>query len=148
MNLQYRGNLYQGMEAEPISAQASSSDSNGSAALNLNLVNRGLVNQQGHFAPQGTESFEDLAETAVKHYQAARYFDALTFIKRALEQGIQAPHLWAVQADCLAQIGRFDEAIASIERAITMEPGNVEFQRDRDILKRLRRMHDLRNIMS
>lgn len=78
--------------------------------------------------------FQELSDTGIKHYQEGRYQQALEDLSQALRYIPQASRLWAIRAECLAQLNRYDDAILSMDYAIRLEPSNQTLQRDRQLL--------------
>ena len=63
-----------------------------------------------------------LGDLASLRIAQERYEDALTLFERAIEQTPDAPRLHAGQGYALYRIGRADAAIASLERALELDP--------------------------
>jgi tetratricopeptide (TPR) repeat protein len=74
-------------------------------------------------------------EAAAALIERQRPQDALRYARRAAGLGPQAVNSWLVLGHALALLGRRDEAIAALERALELEPGNATA---RAALERLR----------
>ncbi|MGJ3244615.1 MAG: tetratricopeptide repeat protein [Elainellaceae cyanobacterium] len=86
----------------------------------------------------------DKSSSGIEHYQEGRYQQALEDLSQALRYIPQASGLWAVRAECLAQLNRYDEAILSMDYAVHLDPSNQTLQRDRQLLVTVGGMHQIK----
>lgn len=85
--------------------------------------------------------FEQLAQAGLTDYQAGNYREAIAIFNQALHHNPKAAAIWAVRAECLAQVHHYEAALRSIHEAVRLEPDNSSFQRDRELLISLQGMY-------
>jgi len=148
MELNYRGNRYKQRSVGNLSR---SSEPSQPSQIRRATVYRGVpVGQNQPIEHPNAEKeaqekvFQELSDTGIKHYQEGHYQQALEDLSQALRYIPQASGLWAIRAECLAQLNRYDEAILSMDYAIHLDPSNQIFQRDRQLLVTVRGMHQIK----
>ncbi|MGJ3253726.1 MAG: tetratricopeptide repeat protein [Elainellaceae cyanobacterium] len=144
MELNYRGNRYQQRRAEESSSPPPSSPLPPITYRGVPIRKNGAV-ESPKFEQEAQEKiFQELSDTGIKHYQEGHYQQALEDLSQALRYIPQASGLWAIRAECLAQLNRYDEAILSMDYAIRLEPSNQILQRDRQLLVTVGGMHQIK----
>jgi tetratricopeptide (TPR) repeat protein len=85
----------------------------------------GYLNTQ---SPQGDRNL------AAIHFEAGRYEDAATAYRRLLEENPEDANLRASLAGALGALGRYDESLEQLNKAIETDPINPEAYHNRGVL--------------
>ncbi len=98
------------------------------------------LNQSGRSVVQISQNAEYFLRRASEASHAADYLHALEYYDRALATDPHYAGAWHEKGNCLDELGRCEEAIASYDEAIKHDPYNAESWFNKGlILKRLGR---------
>src|SRR5581483_9055351 len=75
---------------------------------------------------QSTDDITKALAKAVTHHLAGQSENALTDLDVALEGGNQTAEIFAARAYLQLELGRFEEAWKSYQKALELEPGDVQ----------------------
>jgi tetratricopeptide (TPR) repeat protein len=70
----------------------------------------------------------DAVQTCIEYYRLGRFFEAKRAIGPLLEQYPNDPYIFNIHAATLLQLGSYDEAVQSAQRAIELRPDYIEAQ--------------------
>ncbi len=85
--------------------------------------------------PVAASSPQSERNLAAIHFQAGRHAEAAAIYARLIEADLDDASLRASLAGTLGAMGRYDEALAELDRAIELEPLNVEAYHNRAVIR-------------